>query len=62
MRALDFIKSAGYNLSSTLYIDCVYADIITHYSEFGISACNDRLKELGIEKKYYLGSQPRKRI
>lgn len=62
MQASDFIKSSGYNLSSTLYIDCVYADIITHYSEFGISACNDRLKELGIEEKYYLGSQIRKRI
>lgn len=62
LQASDLIKSAGYSLSDTLYIDCVYTDIITYYSEFGISVCNDRLKELGIEEKYYLGSQIRKRI
>ncbi len=62
LQASDLIKSAGYSLSDTLYIDCAYTDIITYYSEFGISACNDRLKELGIEEKHYLGSQTRKKI
>ncbi len=62
LQSLELIQSAGYALSNTLYIDRAYTDIITYYSEFGISACNDRLKELGIEEKHYLGSQTRKKI
>lgn len=58
--ALDLIHLSGYHLTNTIYIDRIYSELITHYNDFGIIECNKRLKELGIEEKYYLGSQTRK--
>ena len=59
-QAFDLIRLAGYALSDTIYLDCVYAELISHYNDCGIEGCNERLAELGIDKKYFLGSQQRK--
>lgn len=56
----EFIRLAGYNLVSTIYLDYVYIELLNCYYEFGIAECNKRLKELGVHEKYYLGSQTRK--
>lgn len=60
VQSLELIRLAGYSLSNTFYLDYVYFDLINHYNDYGIEECNKRLKELGIEKKYYLGSIQRK--
>ena len=57
--SLELIRLAGYTLSNTLYVDCAYMDLICHYYEYDIYVCNDRLKELGVDEKYHLGSQER---
>lgn len=59
-QSLELIRLAGYSLSNTFYLDCVYFDLISHYNDCGIEECNKRLAELGVEKKYFLGSLQRK--
>lgn len=57
--SLELIETAGYSLNRSQYLDFAYLDLIYHYYEFNIYECNKRLKEVGIEEKYYLGSRER---
>ncbi len=55
--SLELIEFSGYKLSRTRLVDFAYLDLIFNYYEYDIYDCNDRLNEIGIEEKYYLGSR-----
>ena len=58
--SFELIQLAGHHLRSTVYYEYAYLDLLQNYNKKSIAECNKRLKELEVEKKYYLGSQQRK--
>ncbi len=57
IESMELIEFSGYKLSKSRIVDYAYCDILHNFYEFGVEECNNRLEEIGIEEKYYLGSR-----
>lgn len=57
--SLELIRTAGYSLSKSLFLDCAYMEIIFNYYDNDIIECNEILEKLGVDEKYHLGSRQR---
>lgn len=57
--SLELIRTAGYTLSKSLFLDCAYMEIIFNYYDNDIIECNEILEKLGVDEKYHLGSRQR---
>ena len=61
MLSQALFSSLGVEFSRFNKRDYAYTFLLTHCRDKSVSQCNDILKTLGIEKKYWLGSYARSR-
>lgn len=50
------IENAGYKLSPFNKIHRAYSELLQDYNYGDIKLCNEHLESLGIDKKYFLGT------